>query len=143
MERAPGQFIFGLHDGECRFAIGTDAMLLHVAPQRLAQTRGRRDGIPRRHRNAGKHASQGRGRITVDDDLARRRVHALDPIGNLAPVKVLPGELPANLQRLFVQRHRLGLPLELLPERDFHFSRIDFDQFADNANVNHVGQEFA
>ena len=38
-----GQFVFGLHDGEGRFAVGTDAVFLHVLDHRLHERRRRRD----------------------------------------------------------------------------------------------------
>jgi hypothetical protein len=73
-----GQFIFGLHDGERRFAVGADAVLLHVLDHRLDQRRRRRDGIPGDHGASGEHAAERRSRVAVDDDLAGGLVHALD-----------------------------------------------------------------
>ena len=48
-----------------------------------------------------------------------------------------------DFKRLLVQRDRLGLALELLGQRNFHLGRIDVQQLAHDADVNHVGQQLA
>ena len=77
-----GQLIFRLHDRKSRFAVGADAVILHVFDQASASEEEGVIGIPGHNRDAGEHAAKGRGGVAVNDDLACGLVHALDEKGS-------------------------------------------------------------
>ena len=74
-----GDLVLGLDDGEGRLAGRlVDAVLLHVADERFAQRRGRRDRIPGDDRHAGHHAADRGGGVALDEDLAGGLVHRFE-----------------------------------------------------------------
>ena len=108
-----GQLVLGLDHGKGGLAFRRDAELLEQVGGGLNQRSGRRDGIPRHHRDAGEDRAHAAGRVAVDDDLAGGLVHPLDE------VRVLLGELllrvvVAGLHRAEVQVEDLLLFGELL-----------------------------
>ena len=136
------QFVFRLHNGKGRFTIRPDAVFLHVIDHRLHQRRRRRNWIPRHHRTPGKHASHRRRRITVDDDLALRLVHALDA-ERIALLQVRDGIIMPRLGRRQIQRSRLGLGRKLLADCLLDLGIIDFQQLRCHADIDHVLDQFA
>ena len=135
--------VFGLDDRERRLArLLVDAVFPHVADERFAQRRGRRNRIPRDDRDAGHHAADRRRRVAFDENLAGRFVHPLDV------KRILLGEVrfrvvPAGLQRALVQRDGFRLLAELLAERLLHHGHVDAEQLRQHAVVNHVAHEAA
>ena len=137
------QFVFSLHDRVGRFAVLFVTIVPHVVREGFAKTRRGRNRIPGRNRDSGEHAAQRRRGVAVDDDLAFGRIHPLATIGNHAAIQVLRRVLASHFQRLLVQRDGLRLAFELLLQRNFHLGRIDVQQLAHNADINHVGQKLA
>ena len=86
--------VLGLDDREGRLAgLLVDAVLLHVADQRLGQRRRRRDRIPGDDGDAGHHAAERGGGVAFDQDLAGGLVHPLDA------ERILLGEVLARRSR--------------------------------------------
>ena len=138
-----GQLVFSLDDRERRFpGFGVHPVALHVADQRLAERRGRSDRIPRHHRDAGKHAAQRRGRITVNQNFAARQVHALDGI-TIGLFQALRREIVARHHGLEIQVRRLRFLLKLLAQRLLDLLHVDAEQSCDHPDVDHVADELA
>ena len=109
---------------------------------RFRQRRRRRDRIPGHHGHAGEHAAQGRGGVAVDDDLARRLVHALDEI-RIALGQIGGGVIVSGLDRGQVQVGRFHLLRKLLADGLLDFGHVDFEQLGHDAHVNHVLDQLA
>ena len=136
-------FVFRLDDRERRLPGRlVHPVLLHVADERLAERRRRRDRIPGDDRDAGHHAADGRGRVAFDQDLAGRFVHRLERERILLR-EIRLGVVPAGLERAGVQRDGLGLLAELLVERLLHQREVDAEDLRQHAVVDHVAHETA
>ena len=137
-----GQFIFRLHDGEGRFAVGADAVFLHVVDHRFDQRRRRRDRIPGDDGASGEHAAERGGGVAVDDDLARGLVHALD-VERAALLQIRLGVVEAGLRRGQIQIGGLHFLRELLADGLLDFGHVDGEQAGDDADVHHVLDQLA
>ena len=137
-----GEFVFGLHDGKSRFAISTNSVFLHVINEGLHQRRGRRNRIPRHHRDAGEHAAQRGSGVAVDDDHAGGFVHALDRervgLGERGR-----GVIVTGLGGVPVEIGGFDFLGELLAQRFLHFGHVELEQLRHHPDVNHVLDQLA
>ena len=137
-----GEFVFCLHDGEGRFAIRPDAVLLHVINQRLHQRRRRRNRIPRHDRHARKHGAHRGGGVAIDDDHAGGLVHALDRKW-VGLGQGRRGIVVTGLSGIPIEIGGFHLLRELLPQRLLDFSHVKVKQLRHHTDVNHVLDQLA
>ena len=136
------EFVFCLHDGEAGFAIRFHAVLLHEVDEAFDHRGRRRNGIPGHHGDPGEHRAQGGGSVSVDDDLALGRMHALEQQRILLG-QGAGGEIIAGFDRSPVQIGGLLLLGELAPHGLLHFREIHGEQLRHHAHVDHVPHQLA
>ncbi len=132
-----GQFVFRLHNGKCGFTVGTDSVVFQVISELLDQRCGRRYRIPGHYRHAGKHATQRRGSVAVNNDLALVLVHGLDE------ERVLLGKgclrvVVAGPHRAHVEIGSLLFLGKLLGHRLLGLFDLNAEQGVHHAHIGHV-----
>ncbi len=137
-----GQFVFRLHDSKRCFAVRADTEALHVINQLLNQGRRRRDRIPGDNADPGKHASQRRCRVAVNDDLALGLVRRLNVI-RIEFRQRSCRVVKSCFHRVQVQVSSLLLLLELLADGLFHFLHVQSKQLGGHPHIDHVLDQLA
>src|SRR5208283_477233 len=136
------EFVLRLDDGKSSFAVSANSISLHVIDEGFYERGRRRDGIPRDYGYARKHGSHSSSRVAVDDDHARRLIHALDGEG-VALGERCGGVVITRLGGVPVQVGGLDLLGELFAKCFFDFSHIEVQQLRHHPDVDHVLDQLA
>ena len=131
-----------MNNSEGSFAVRAYAVLLHVIDEGFHQRGRGSNWIPGHYSNARKHATQRGGGVAVDDDFARRLVHALQAIG------ILLGQrrgcvVKTGLHRGQVQVCRFDLLGKLLADGLLYLGHFDPQQLGHHAHIDHVPDQLA
>ena len=116
---------------------------LQVADQRFDQRRGRRDGVPGHHRDAGEQAPS--AAAALPSMMILPAVAFMRSNGEAVGLRqVLGGEVAARRHGAPVQLGGLGLPgAELLEQRPADLLQVDAEQVGHHAVVDHVAHQLA
>ena len=137
-----GELIFSLHHGERCLAVGAYTETPEIVDQRLYQRRRWSDRIPSHHRDAGKHAAQGRRRVAIHDDLALRLIRRLN-YKRVCLSQRGGGVIVSRLDGCHIQVSGFLLALELLAHRVLYLLHVQAKQLRRHADVDHVLDQLA